>query len=124
MIEPSVHELFTGNIITWKEMANRYQDDEILIRADDVYEYSKPFSERGKNSDRRLTGLELLSAYQEGNQWWVGRGGGGLNGDLFNNDILSGRWKTQIYEVNTTSDNPPSRNYFSLKDFIEALEST
>ncbi len=123
-IEPSVHDLFDGNIIRWKDLAKRYNDDEILNRADEVYEYSKPFSKRGRYSDIKLSGTDLVEAFHEGKQWWVGRGGGGLSGDLFKKDIISGRWKTQMYEVNTKSDTPPSRNYFSLEVFAKAVEES
>ena len=120
-IESSTLDLFEGKIIKWKDLAKLYNDDEILLRADDVYEYSKPFSKRGQYSDRKLSGIDLVKSFHEGNTWWVGRGRGGLNGDLIKNDILSGRWKTQMYEVNTISEGPPSRNYFSLEEFVKSV---
>jgi len=51
---------------------------------------------------------------------WVGRGGG-LAGKRFQEDIRSGKWKTQVYEVNTSSVDRPSPNFFHLQEFVDAV---
>ena len=33
----------------------------------------------------------------------------------------SGEWRNQQYEVNTTADAAPTRNYFLLSDFVSAV---
>jgi hypothetical protein len=118
--EADLVSVFTGPIITWKEMAVRYGDNEILLRADDVYEPQKAFSKAGRHSDSRHTGAELVDAFRNGAKWWVGRGGG-LHGPRFKEDVETGRWKAHKYEVNTIAAESPSSNYFSLVDFVVAV---
>ena len=121
--EEALTSVFTGPIITWKELAERYGNDEILLRADDVYEPKGAFSTAGRYSDSRHTGAELVAAFRDGARWWVGRGGG-LHGPRFREDVETGRWRTQMYEVNTSVTHPPSSNYFSLREFAEAVDVT
>lgn len=121
-IEPELAETFRGKVIRWKDLAERYGNDEILHRADNVYENHKAFSTRGRNSNIKLSGSALLEAFQGGAEWWVGRGGGGITGERFGEDVRTGRWKTQIYEVNTKADEPPSPNFFSLGELVQAVE--
>jgi hypothetical protein len=119
-IETEVIGVFNNKILRWKDLAARYGGDEILTRADKVYENQDSFSSFGLNSDNRLSGSALVKAFHEGNELWVGRGGG-FNGERLREDIRTGRWKTHIYEVNTTSTEPPSSNYFRLKEFVQAV---
>jgi hypothetical protein len=120
--DKSSKETFGRRGLHWDQLAQRYNGDEILQRANGIYVKSQPFSSRGPYSDKRLSGAALLEAFQGGAEWWVGRGGGGISGKLFLEDIRVGRWKTQVYEVNTTADSPPSPNYFSLAQFVRAVE--
>jgi hypothetical protein len=120
-VDADLSATFNGRILRWKDLSERYGDDEILARADDVYERREAFSSRGRNSDIKLSGNALLEAFLGGADWWVGRGGGGLTGERFSEDIRTGRWKTQIYEVNTQSSEPPSPNYFGLDEFAKAV---
>ncbi len=120
--EEALTTVFTGPIITWKEMAERYGNDEILLRADDVYEPQGAFSTAGRHSDSKHTGIELVSAFRDGASWWVGRGGG-IHGPRFKQDVETGRWKSKMYEVNTTATHPPSPNYFSLREFAETINA-
>lgn len=112
---------FQGKVLRWKDMALHFGEDVILARADDVYEPNKAFSASGRNSEINLSGAILLAAYQGGAEWWVGRGGGGVAGDRFREDVRTGRWKTRVYEVNTKADVPPSSNYFGLDEFVRAV---
>ena len=120
-IEAELEQTFHGRILRWKDLATRYADDEVLHRADEVYEYQEAFSKRGRHSDVKLSGSVLLEAFHGGASWWVGRGGGGIAGDMFSDDIRTGRWKTQMYEVSTKADGAPSSNYFSLGEFARAV---
>jgi len=120
-IEPEVVSAFNGSIITWKELAARYDNDQTLLRADQVFEEDQAFSGFGLNSDTKLMGEALISAYRGGARWWVGRGHGGRTGKLFKEDVRTGRWRKQRYEVNTTAEEAPSTNYFSLKNFAESV---
>jgi hypothetical protein len=119
-LDPESMALFEGKIIRWKDLADHYTGDEILKRADDIYEYHEAFSNHGRHSDTKLSGAALLEAFQGGAEWWVGRGGG-IAGETFMEDVRTGRWKTQLYEVNTKAGEPPSSNYFGLEEFVHSL---
>ena len=120
-LDKSSETTFGKKIIRWKELAERYKNDKILNRADTIYKPSEAFSNRGRHSDIKLSGAALLEAFRGGAEWWVGRGGGGISGERFLEDIRTGRWKTQIYEVNTKADEQPSPNYFELSEFFQAI---
>ena len=45
--DDAISAVFNGPIITWREMATRYGDDEVLLRADDVYEPHEAFANAG-----------------------------------------------------------------------------
>ncbi len=120
-LDPDSEATFQGKVIRWKDLAARYGGDEILTRADEIYEYQEAFSTRGRHSDIKLSGAALLDAFHGGAEWWVGRGDGGITGERFSEDIRTGRWKTQVYEVNTNAEEPPSSNYFGLEEFVQAV---
>ena len=120
--DQSSESTFGNKVIRWNELAERYRNDEILNRADYIYEPSVAFSKQGRHSDIKLSGSALLEAFQGGAEWWVGRGGGGISGERFLEDVRTGCWKTQIYEVNTTADEQPSPNYFKLAEFVQAID--
>ena len=122
-MDESSKSTFGDKVIRWKDLAGQYDKDEILNRADDIYEKSEAFANRGRNSDIKLSGVVLLEAFQGGAEWWVGRGGGGISGERFLEDLRTGRWRTQVYEVSTKSDEPPSSNYFGLADFAQAVKT-
>lgn len=121
VLDRDCEAFFHGKVIRWKDLAERYGGDAILARADDIYEFREAFANRGRYSNIKLSGTALLEAFQGGAEWWVGRGGGGITGEMFSEDVRTGRWKTQMYEVSTTADQPPSPNYFGLGDFVQAV---
>ena len=118
--DASAQSTFGSKVIRWSDLSARFGNDEILSRADEIYEESEPFSKRGRHSDIKLAGSELIKAFAGGAEWWVGRGGG-LGGDRFIEDVQTERWKSQIYEVCTKKHCPSSPNYFSLAEFAEAV---
>lgn len=111
---------FSGVFLRWKHLASHYSNDVVLQRADDVYEEKRAFSGSGKNSDLKLSGLEILKSCEELEICWVGRKGG-ISGNLFQSDLTSGNWEKQLYEVNTSSTYAPSSNYFSYITFKRAV---
>jgi hypothetical protein len=78
--------------------------------------------EAGKGS-RRLTGQEIVELQDAGGKTpdWIGRSGG-ANGKLFREDVASGSWRTQSYEVRF-GGGLPSRNWFSLVEFLEMVRA-
>jgi hypothetical protein len=119
-VEPALAATFKHKILRWNDLAAHFGGDAILSRADEVYEHQEAFASMGCNSDNRMSGSELLEAFHNGADWWVGRGGG-ATGERFRKDIRTGRWRDQIYEVNTKSTKPPSSNYFRIKEFVQAV---
>lgn len=119
-IPQGLRNMFNAHI-TWSEIAEIYQNDDIFKRADDIYEERQPFSNSGKNKTGDKTGLEILQAHQEGKWMWIGRES---NIEGFKQDIKEASWKNKRYEINTESDVPPNRNWFSLDNFINALRES
>ncbi|MHC4660617.1 MAG: hypothetical protein ACYS8W_02900 [Planctomycetota bacterium] len=116
-ITSSVSDCFDAPILTWLELARLYNNDPILLRADSIYESSGWESSGKHNEGGYMTGVELMAAFENGERFYVGRGGG-LKGGRLENDVKSGGWKTQKYETNRTADAPPGSNWFSLGDFV------
>ena len=119
-VDKDSENTFTGKILRWKNIASHYENDIILQRADDLYDGKHAFSSTGKNSNIKLSGMEILKTCEELEICWVGRKGG-ISGELFQADISSGEWKNHIYEVNTVSVLLPSPNYFSFAAFKKAV---
>ena len=120
-IDDGTRALFNGPIFYWKDLAAHYGGDEILQRADDVYEPGQAFAAHGRHADTRLSGQALFDAARGGPLWWVGRSGG-LHGEAFLGDVRTGRWRKQNYEVNTTAAVAPSPNWFAVAAFAQAVE--
>ena len=74
----------------------------------------------GKNSEDKKKGIEIYQRYEELGIKRVGRGLG-LNGEYFNEDVNSGRWKHTEYEV-ACDDKLPNRNWFHVEDFIKKID--
>lgn len=119
-VETDLAETFEGRILRWDALAARYGGDEALLRADAVFEESKPFANRGKNADAILTGTKLVAAHQRGARWLVGRMGG-LTGDRLAADTASDGWRKQNYEVIQTERPAPNSNWFTLAEFVERV---
>jgi len=78
----------------------------------------------GRNAEARLTGLEIYEGSGTDGFGFVvmGRDQGFL-GESLREDLASGRWRTQRYEVSSV-DRPPNRNWFLIEDFIREIEAT
>lgn len=110
---------FGDRYVTWKQIAEMYDDDPILHRADEIYEESNASSFGRNNTNGSMAGLQLVAAHRRNEQFSVGRKGG-LTGKEFAEDLRTGEWETRKYETNsaTTAPNP---NWFLLSDFVEAV---
>lgn len=73
-------------------------------------------------SGGKLVGRELLERARGGGSrpTWVGRQGG-LRGTAFAEDLRTGRWSAQAYEI-AFGGVAPSRNWFRMEDWMEAVE--
>ena len=75
-----------------------------------------------KDAGGKLNGREILRRSREHDRapTWVGRKGG-LNGKEFRDDVATGRWPDQLYEVEFGGGSP-SRNWFSTDEFARSVD--
>ena len=107
---PKTRALFDGPLLTWFDLAQKYDGDEVLERADALY------------GDENLTGEQLVAAYRMGAEFWVGRIGG-LTGNMFSDDLESGDWKKHRYRT-SFQKKCPGRYWFELSEFATAVKET
>jgi hypothetical protein len=108
--------VFDGRCISWNELASLFDGNRYLLRADEIYQASCSVD----NSDGSMTGAELLKAFQDGNDFFVGCGGG-LDGKSLQTDLSTRRWHTRRYQVNRTKESPTNRNWFRLSEFMAKI---
>jgi hypothetical protein len=113
-------------VVTWEQVLTQYANvgprywANVLATALDEYDALVSVGPAfGQNKDARLTGAEIVELHAEGTLPYtsVGRGGG-LSGGQFVNDVRTGTWRTQSYEVRVGE--PPNSNWFSVADFVAA----
>jgi hypothetical protein len=76
-----------------------------------------------KSAGSKLTGADIVRRVESGEgPSWVGRTGG-VNGKAFQDDVRSGRWAEQSYEVRFGGD-VPSKNWFSVDEFMRAVHGS
>jgi len=65
-----------------------------------------------------MTGEDILKRYEDGTLVFrtMGRSGGSAGADL-TQDLASGKWRRQLYELNKGAQ-LANRNWFAIKDFI------
>jgi hypothetical protein len=71
----------------------------------------------------KLTGAEIVAGHDDGSRsvTWVGRLGG-LGGARLQQDLATGSWRTQTYEV--SEDEPDNaRNWFTVAEFVTAVRA-
>ena len=110
-----------SKMLNWEELSELYDNDPVLKRADEVFEENEIFT-YGKNNEGYMTGEELQKKFTSDPTCTlcVGRNKG-LSGNDLKNDITSGKWRQHRYETKNTSV-PPNGNWFTLADFILAIE--
>jgi len=117
-------------IIFWEDIINAYKPIlsnnyfyETLVLAINNYEslVSKyDGSGKGKNSEDKLRGTEIINKYKNGERFWVGRNRG-LYGNELKSDKETGNWKKFKYEINYSSKIPPNTNWFSVENFYNFI---
>jgi hypothetical protein len=120
---------FSYPTLTWDDLLSEYRkfqtDDYFmslleyaLVSYSDLVSYAVGY---GQNNDGVMKGLEIYNKHKQGNNLvnFVGRNYG-LHGDEFSNDIRTGNWEKQKYEISFGNEKP-NRNWFSVDDFIDAV---
>lgn len=115
-VPQKVLSYFNGSYLTWHELANLYNNDAILRRADDIYESGSYLTYGKNNVSGYMKGNELATAHANGEEFMVGRKGG-LTGKAIIEDVSSGAWKTQKYETNREATEI-KQNWFWLSEFM------
>jgi hypothetical protein len=79
-------------------------------------------AEYGKNADAKLSGQQIRDAFVKGTLGFslMGRNEGFTGGPL-ENDLKSGGWRKQVYEVKREGD-PPNKNWFLVSDFVAEVD--
>ena len=115
-----------AKVITWEALLDAYRVVGPLywtgVLAHALHRYKDLVSlpgTGGVNAHSRATGAEL-QAQGAGPGWThVGRSGG-LHGPVLAQDIATGGWVTQSYEVRVGAL-PGNRNWFAVEDFLALL---
>jgi len=111
---------FDAAWLTWRELAEFYNHDTILLRADTVYEPKNALAYGKNNIDGHMTGVELEACYANHEEFVVGRQGG-LSGRRIMEDIVLGTWKNQRYETHRKASGPLNSNWFWLSELMDAI---
>lgn len=122
-VHPGVSSTFDGPLLTWKALASVYSDDAILLRADAIHEPHQSGDWGKNNQSGHMTGEALFDAFQRGERFLVGRGGG-LDGPKLTEDLRTGGWRAQHYETDRVSPAPVNRNWFRLEEFAARVSKT
>jgi hypothetical protein len=119
-------------VVTWEAVRDAYKDiaaDEyfwqVLDLALDSYdELVGPHrAGYGRHADDRLTGQAIHDRFKAKSLEFELMGRNlGIQGDPLRQDIESGRWRRQLYEVHE-SGTPPNRNWFPVGDFIVLVDA-
>ena len=82
---------------------------------------SVPWKGTGKNADDKISGQEIYNRYARGDTTftWMGRAGG-RRGPKLLEDLKSGHWKRQKYEVRHKPISG-NNNWFEIKSFVEGI---
>jgi hypothetical protein len=114
-------------IITWEQLIKAYQEvcpeDYFLGLLKFALEsYAALVSHWVVNYERRLHGHDIYDGFKSGNLniKIMGRENG-IKGDPLKQDIETGKWKTQEYEIGFKGDSP-SENWFSIEDFVKMID--
>lgn len=106
------------SFITWQQVADEYDQDLILQRANDIFDPDFVSSYGRNNLGGYMSGLVLLEEARLGKSFFVGRDRG-LNGTTLAADFSSGAWRTRMYETNMNE--APNKNWFTLSEFVERI---
>lgn len=113
-------------VVTWQAVADLYRGladpywvntlDEALAKYDVLVSVGPQF---GQHKDDSITGSEIIDGWPDHGFICMGRGGG-LSGEKLAEDIRSGGWRTQVYEV-SRQDQSGRTNWFSIDAFRQRL---
>jgi hypothetical protein len=122
---------FNYPTLTWEKIYEIYKPVlrdhyflEVLKLALDLYDnLSSKGGFSGSYNEGKMLGKDIYSQFKNRDLRMISVGRkGGINGQFLTDDITSGQWKVQIYEV-SSQDNSNRMNWFSAEDFIKKIDS-
>lgn len=108
------------------DLKNNYFYNYLKFALDNYKDLVAKKSGTAKTVEGYMTGAEVYQRGRTGESFWVGRGKkdgkvtGGKDGII--EEIKSNRWYREKYPVNFTFLDPPTRNWISVKEFIELVD--
>ena len=118
-------------VILWEDVVSRFRTqrganayflgilDLALTRWDDLA--AKPLG--GANAESKLTGEEIWRRFGRDVRLSVMGRTGGLSGAALTDDVDTGRWRRQMYEVSSNSK-PPNSNWFPIEAFVQLVSAS
>jgi hypothetical protein len=115
-------------VILWEDLLERYRaarggDDywmsmlDLAMKAWPELSSTSSFGSYGQNAELNLTGQEILSRYGKDPRLSIMGRSRGLYGPKLTEDIQTGQWRRQSYEVSSLPE-PPNGNWFMISDFV------
>lgn len=103
------------------DRVSEWESDTANARASPPPTKAKSWAGVGKNADAKISGQEIYDRYTAGDMTftWMGRNRGRDGPELLN-DLRTGHWRTQFYEVRHERIHN-NRNWFPIKSFIEGI---
>jgi hypothetical protein len=121
---------FAYPVITWEAVLDAFAGE----RRDDYWlrmlrlalgawpELVGPGAEFSRNADDRLRGSEIVSRFETGDAEFTLMGRNeGLNGGPMENDLRSGGWRKQVYQVRRQGP-IPNKKWFLIADFVDEVK--
>ena len=135
LLDVSGYQQLGYPVITWEALLAKFgqgrPDDywrAVLRLALDSYDVlASRAALYGQNAEATLTGATIYDAAKADAVGYTLMGRNfGLHGDPLREDVESGRWRKQNYEVSSAAE-PPNKNWFNISEFValvDALDTT
>jgi hypothetical protein len=129
--EPGYKSLLSIPVITWQELHSaftegRSEDHWLAVLRLALESYEQLVSRaapRKQHADDVLTGATIYDGLKSGKfPFQVMGRSQGEHGDPLREDVESGGWRKQRYEVSHSSE-PPNRNWFPVAKFVSLVEA-
>lgn len=118
-------------ILTWESILDKFKhvcgnDYFYSLLSIAIEDYDKLTASEvtfGKNNEGYLNGATIYAQFKKNELEvsWMGRAGG-FHGHKLQEDISSGKWRTQNYETRATHPPGSGKNWFLIQDFIKLVE--
>lgn len=119
-------------VTTWEELYKEFTHDRVedyflctlRLALENYDELAAKRSAFKANAEAVLLGRKIYEGYKQASlpYTFMGRKLGGLGGQPLQEDVESGSWEKQNYEVNSR-DEPSNPNWFPIKSFVDLIDS-